>query len=105
MGGFIQIIEYTTARPDEVASLVEKFREQRLASGEPVPAIRGTTTADRDRQGVYLNIVEFPSYEQAMENSNRPETTEFAAAMGQLCDGPPRFYNLDVQHVFDSTSA
>lgn len=35
-----------------------------------------------------------------MANSSRPETTEFAQAMAALCDGPPRFYNLDVQEVF-----
>ena len=52
--------------------------------------------ADRDRPGYYLNLVEFDSYESAMENSNRPETAEFSAKMAELCDGPPRFYNLDV---------
>ena len=105
MGGFIQIIEFTTSRPEEVKALLERFREQRRASGEPVPVVRGTTTADRDRPGVYLNIVEFPSYEEAMANSQRPETSEFAGVMAELCDGPPRFYNLDVLDVFGSTSA
>ena len=38
----------------------------------------------------------FPSYEAAMENSNRPETAEFAAKLAKLCAGPPTFRNLDV---------
>ena len=31
-----------------------------------------------------------------MENSNRPETGEFAAFLAKLCDGPLTFRNLDV---------
>lgn len=96
MTGFIQIIEYTTTRIDEVRQATEKFRESRSASQTPVPVIRGTITADRDRANTYLSIVEFPSNEIAMENSARPETSAFAARLAELCDGPPRFYNLDV---------
>ena len=40
-------------------------------------------------------------YEAAMENSNRPETAEFAAQLAQLCDGPPTFRNLDVTREED----
>lgn len=32
-----------------------------------------------------------------MENSARPETSDFAARMAALCDSPPVFRNLDVQ--------
>ena len=97
MAGFIQIVEYTTSRPDEVRAVSERFRDR---PREGSTAVRGTVTADRDRPGVYLSIVEFPSYEEAMANSARPDTQEFAAAMAELCDGPPRFLNLDVQEVF-----
>ncbi|GAA4832508.1 hypothetical protein [Kitasatospora terrestris] len=90
---FVQIIEYRTSRIDEFDALldawVEKNEGRRLAS-------RAMQTRDRDKENVYLNIVEFPSYEQAMENSDRPETTEFAAQMAALCDGPPVFRNLDL---------
>ena len=98
MAGFIQIVEYTTSRPDEVRAVSETFRERRRS--EPGAAVRGTVTADRDRPGVYLSIVEFPSYEDAMANSKRPDTQQFAQAMMALCDGPPRFLNLDVEQVF-----
>lgn len=96
MSGFVQIIEYTTSRIDEVRKATDEFRDTRSASDAPVPVIRGTITADRDRPDTYLSIVEFPSYEIAMENSERPETSAFAARLAELCDGPPRFYNLDV---------
>jgi hypothetical protein len=96
MAGFVQIIEFQTSRPDEVKALGEQYRDR-----DPGTARRSTVTADRDRPGYYLNIVEFDSYESAMENSNRPETAEFAAKMMELCDGPPKFYNLDVVMVMD----
>jgi hypothetical protein len=99
MAGFVQIIEFTTTRPDEVKSLGDEYRAGRLASGDRVPVIRGTIAADRDRPNTYLNIVEFASYADAMENSNNPATTEFSQKMMTLCDGPPRFYNLDVMEV------
>ena len=37
-----------------------------------------------------------------MENSNRADTSEFAAKMMELCDGPAKFYNLDVVQSMDS---
>ena len=52
--------------------------------------------ADRDRPGYYFSIIEFDSYEEAMENSNRPETGEFAERMGELTDGQPTYGNYDV---------
>jgi hypothetical protein len=41
-------------------------------------------------------VVEFPSYEDAMSNSNLPETSAFAEKLAELCDTPPTFRNLDV---------
>ena len=95
MAGFIPIIEFTTSRPDEVKALSEQYRADRKASGDAAPVLRGTFTADRDRPNTYLNIVEFPTYEAAMENSQHPSTSDFAAKMMVLCDGPAKFYNLD----------
>ena len=59
-------------------------------------ATRGTQTRDRDAENTYVQIVEFPTYEDAMANSNLAETEEFAAQLASLCDGPPSFRNLDV---------
>lgn len=90
---FVQIIEYKTKRFDEVSALVEKFRAN-LPDSDSAP--QGKVTKDRDRPDTYVSIIEFESYEKAMENSNRPETAEMAQAMAALCDGPPSFLNLDV---------
>ena len=43
-----------------------------------------------------ISFVDIPSYEEAMANSDLPETSEFAAKLASLCDGPPSFRNLDV---------
>lgn len=94
MAGFVQIIEIKTSRIDEINSLVDEMRGQ-----GPMPMVRATLTADRDRPGHYLSILEFESYEQAMENSNKPETTEMSQKMAELCDEPPTFRNLDVRRV------
>ncbi|MDQ1688086.1 MAG: hypothetical protein QOK42_1061 [Frankiaceae bacterium] len=94
MAGFVQIIEWKTSRFDEVRALNEEYRDSR--QGEAGPS-RVTVTSDRDRPGTYLTIVEFPDYDSAMANSARADTSEFAEKMGALCDGPPSFYNLDVQ--------
>jgi len=90
---FIQIIEYKTSRIDEFNALLDSWVEKNAGNRL---ATRAVQARDRDAENVYLNIVEFPSYEQAMDNSNRPETAEFAAQVAALCDGPPAFRNLDL---------
>ncbi len=93
---FIQVIEIRTTRPDEVEALVAEWRTQ--TAGRRT-AIRGTFTQDRERPNTYVQLVEFPSYEDAMVNSDLPETAIFAERLGQLCDGPMLFRNLDVRSV------
>lgn len=90
---FIQVIEFKTSRIDELNAAMDEW----LAKTEGKRTATSSTQAqDRDNPGTYVHIVEFPSYEDAMENSNRPETGEFAAQLGALCDGPPSFRNFDV---------
>jgi hypothetical protein len=95
---FIQVIEVSTTRPDDVLSLVEEWGAK--TEGRRT-AQRGTFTVDRDRPNTYIQIVEFPSYEAAMANSELPETAAFAEQLAALCDGPMVFRNLDVQSVRD----
>ncbi len=93
---FIQIIEFTTTRPDEVEALVGEWR---TSTAGRRTAQRGTFTQDRERPNTYVQIVEFPSYEDAMANSELPETGSLAERLNQLCDGPMVFRNLDVRSV------
>jgi quinol monooxygenase YgiN len=93
---FIQLIELHTTRVDEVEALVADW--QAATEGRRT-AQRGTVTKDRDRPDTWVQIVEFPSYEAAMANSQLPETAGFAEQLAKLCDGPPVFRNLDVERV------
>jgi len=92
MSGFVQIIEFTTSRIEEIQRVNDEWR----ASHEAMGPERVTVTADRDRPGTYCSIVEFRDYDEAMRNSDDPETSEFARRMAELCDAPPVFRNLDV---------
>jgi quinol monooxygenase YgiN len=93
---FIQIIEFTTDSFDEVEALMDEWVERTQGKRK---AHRGTVSTDRDRPNTYVQIVEFPSYEAAMENSDMPETSDFAERIKKLCQGPLTFRNLDVRRV------
>lgn len=93
MSGFVQIIEWSSSRLDDVRALSEGRRDEMAGEGMP---IRLLVTANRDVPNRYMTIVEFESYEAAMKNSADPRTDAFAQKMAELCDGPPTFYNLDV---------
>jgi quinol monooxygenase YgiN len=94
MAGFVQIIEFKTSRFDDVQALNDSYRSGRAGRGGG--PTRVTVVTDRDRPNTYLTIAEFESYDAAMANSADPETTAFAQKMGELCDGPPTFYNTDL---------
>ncbi len=101
MAGFVQIIEFKTSRFDELKKLNESFTAERESAATTnadatIAPTMISMTEDRDRPGTYFTIVQFPSYEAAMANSNLPETNEFAGKMAALCDGPPTFYNLNL---------
>jgi hypothetical protein len=93
---FIQTIEYTTSRIEEMDAV---YRDWEAVAQTGSTATRMTSTRDRDKPNTYIQIVEFPSYEEAMANSNDPQTTQFAQRMSALCDGPTIFRNLDVTDV------
>lgn len=95
---FIQTIEFTTTRIDEIQDLMDEWKAK--STGRRTPR-RATLISDRDRPGRYLQIVEFPSYEEAMENSALPETSEFAQQAAKLVESEPVYRNFDVQRVDD----
>jgi len=90
---FVQIIEFKTSRYDEIDKLMDKW----LVATEGKRSItHSLSCSDRDHDGLYVQIVEFPSYEAAMANSALPETGDLARRMDELCDGPATFRNLDI---------
>ncbi|MFC5906246.1 hypothetical protein [Streptacidiphilus monticola] len=98
---FVQIIDFETTRTEEMDKLFDEWMQ--TTTGRRT-ASHDLHTQDRDRPGHYVEIVEFPSYEEAMRNSEMPETQQFAARMRELCSGEPRFMNLDVLRDADLRS-
>lgn len=97
MGGFVQIIEYETDKPEEMKALRNEMQDD---MGEAAPNFgRLVVTQDRDNPRRYLIIVEFPSYEEAMANSNRPEVDAMAQKMNALTKGGAKYHNLDVRET------
>jgi quinol monooxygenase YgiN len=90
---FMQIIEMRTSRRDEVQAMLDEWRT--TTAGRRT-AQRAVTGRDRDREDVFITVVEFPSYEAAMANSELPETRELAEGLAKLCDEPPTFRNLEM---------
>ncbi len=91
---FVQIIEFRTSQPDEMRKVADEW--ERATEGKRKTA-RRVLCQDHDNPGRYFNIVFFDSYEEAMQNSSLPETDALSKKMMGFADGPPTFYNLDVQ--------
>ena len=94
MAKFVQIIEYKTKKFDEMQKAADEYRASTEGKRK-----NGTVLVcrDRDRPDTFMTIVQFPSYDDAMANNDLPETAELSQKMMGLADGPPTFYNLDVE--------
>ena len=92
MTAFVQLVEMSTSRFDEMKKYNEEWREK-----NPDALLDWSIIGqDRDNPGKYVVMVHFENYEVAMKNSADPRTAEFAAKMEELSDGPVTFRNLDV---------
>ena len=92
MTAFVQLVEMSTSRYDEMQKFNEEWRER-----NPDMMLDWSIVGrDRDNPGKHVVIVHFESYDVAMKNSADPRTAEYAAKMEELSDGPPTFRNLDV---------
>jgi hypothetical protein len=90
---FVQIIQYETTRPAEMEAA---FEEWLRATEGTRTACRELHTQDRDNPARFVDIVEFPSYEEAMVNNELPATQRIATRIRELCTGEPQYLNLKV---------
>jgi hypothetical protein len=90
---FVQLIECRTNKAEEMNRLMDSWVEATEGKRTATHSIVGQ---DRDDSHHIVEIVEFPSYEKAMANSEMPETGRIYQEMVTLCEEPPRFTNLDV---------
>jgi hypothetical protein len=91
---FVQTIRFSTTRIDEIRALSDQYERDDAAQSPGLTATK--ILKDRDRENAYMVVAEFESYEQAMENSARPETDAFAKKMSELVDGQVGYGNFDV---------
>jgi hypothetical protein len=90
---FIQAIEMTTSKVDEIRALETEWR----AATEGKRTLRRSIICqDRNDPKKYVIFAFFDSYESAMQNSQLPETSEFAKRQSAFLDGEPAFRDLDV---------
>lgn len=90
---FVQIIDYKTERPEGMNELMDKWVEQTKGKRTATHSLVGK---DRSDPSHYVEIVEFPSHDEAVKNSHLPETDRIFQEMVALCDGMPSFTDLDV---------
>ncbi|MCJ1679450.1 ester cyclase [Streptomyces sp. APSN-46.1] len=90
---FVQIIDYKTRRQDDLNQLLDRYIAQSQGKRTVTHSVVGK---DREAENHYVDVVEFPSYEDAMKNSQLPETDKMFQEMVALCEGMPTFTNLDV---------
>jgi steroid delta-isomerase-like uncharacterized protein len=90
---FVQLIECRTSRFDEMNRLLDTWVEQTRGKRTATYDLVGR---DRSDASHVVELVEFPSYEDAMRNSNLPETDKVFQQLLALCDEMPTFIDLDV---------
>ncbi|GJF28758.1 hypothetical protein KNE206_14580 [Kitasatospora sp. NE20-6] len=90
---FVQLIECRTDKVDDLNRLMDSWVEQTRGRRTATHSMVGADRADGRH---VVEIVEFPSYEEAMRNSKLPETDRIFREMVALCDEPPTFTDLDI---------
>ncbi|WP_432174863.1 ester cyclase [Streptomyces sp. Tue6028] len=100
---FVQLIDCKTSRFDEMNRLMDTWVEQTRGKRTATHSVIGQ---DRSDASHFIEIVEFPSYEEAVRNSNLPETDRIFQEMVALCDETPTFTDLDVirdEQLYEAT--
>ncbi|MDB1087411.1 ester cyclase [Streptomyces sp. ACA25] len=90
---FMQVIDLRTDRVDDMSRLMDRWVERTHGKRTATHSIVAQDRADAQH---VVEIVEFPSYEEAMRNSALPETDRIFQEMVELCEEPPTFTDLDV---------
>ena len=89
---FIQIMEMRTKKVDEIMKLDHEW-EQAIEGKRTLR--RAVVGRDRNDPERHVIIAFFDDYESAMQNSNLPETQEFATKQSALAE-TVQFIDLDV---------
>lgn len=85
---FIQVMQATCSRADEVRAFMEKWTDD-----DSIGFLGGTFGVTDD--GDFLGVVRFESAEAASANSARPETDALSREFAGLLDSPVEFADYD----------
>ena len=96
---FVQSIEFATEQRDAVLELMQRWTADSTGNGT---AHHATMVEDRSVAGRFVLAVGFESPAAAAENSERPETSAFAAEFAALCSDGPVFREFDVVETYGS---
>ena len=88
--GFVQLMEFTTSDPRGVMQVFDEWTD------DAKHVERTVMTRHHDDPTRYCVFVYFPSYEAAMENSQRPETQRYAEKLRERLDGDITYVDLDI---------
>lgn len=87
---FVQLMDFQTSDPQGADEVLEEW------TGDTSAADRVLVTRHHDDANRYCALVYFPSYETAMENSQRPETQQYAERLREKVDGEITYFDLDI---------
>jgi hypothetical protein len=91
---FVQIIGFETERLEEMQQVLREAAQRNEGrTGGPTHSM---LLKDRDKPDHYLALIEFESYDEAMRNSDDPETSKLAERLGALSIGERVYTNCDV---------
>lgn len=91
---FIQTLTFRSFHEQQVHKLLEEWVAQ---EADRAPGFeRARLLKDRDREDTYAILVEFSSHEEAMRNSERPETARWAERLWHAAEGDVSYRDWDV---------
>ncbi|MBO8191202.1 ester cyclase [Streptomyces oryzae] len=90
---FVQFIDCKTENVEQLDRLMDDWVE---ATQGKRTATHSMVGQDRSDSTHVVEIVEFPSYEEAMKNSQLPETDRIFQELVAVCEETPTFTDLDV---------
>lgn len=89
---FVQTLSFTCSDDDALFELMTDWGEHTVGA---IGYWQSVMMKDRDRPGSWVLWVEFPSFDEAMQNSNRPETDGYARRLRELV-GDIEYRNFDL---------
>ena len=96
---FVQIIGFETERLEEMQQVLREAAQRNEGrTGGPTHSM---LLKDRDRPNRYLALIEFASFEEAMGNSDDPETSRMAERLDALSLDERVFTNCDLVDARD----